>query len=67
MPYYDIELHKEKYMYTVQADSEEQAKEFAIEQANWDYTTPYAHVTELSMPEVSTRHASKHWQKANTH
>ena len=67
MPYYDIELHKEKYMYTVQADSEEQAKEFAIKQANWEYTTPYAHVTEISMPEVTTRHASKHWQKANPH
>ena len=65
MPYYDIELHQEKYMYTVQADSEEQAKELAIKQANWDYTTPYVDVTELSMSEVSTRHASKHWQKAN--
>ena len=67
MPYYDIELHKEKYMYTVQADSEEQAKEFALKHANWDYTTPYAHVTEVSMLEVNTRHATEHWQKANVH
>ena len=67
MAYYDIQITREKYMYTVQADSEEQDKEFATQQANWDYTTPYVHVTELSMPEVSTRHASNHWQKANTH
>ena len=67
MPYYDIELHREKYMYTVQADSEQQAEEYALNQADWEYGSTYAHVEEISMPEVTTRHASKHWQKANTH
>ena len=67
MPYYDIELHREKYMYTVQADSEQQAEEYALNQADWEYGNTYAHVEEISMPEVTTRHASKHWQKANTH
>ena len=54
-------------MYTVEADSEQQAEEYALNQADWEYGSTYACVTEISMPEVSTRHAVKHWQKANTH
>ena len=54
-------------MYTVQADSEQQAEEYALNQADWEYGSTYAHVTEISLPEVNTRHAVKHWQKANTH
>jgi hypothetical protein len=67
MAYYDIQITREKYMYTVQADSEEQAEEYALSRANWDYGNTHSHITEVSSSEVDRRHAAKHWKNANTH
>jgi hypothetical protein len=54
-------------MYTVQADSEEQAEEYALSRANWDFGNTHSHITEVSSSEVDRRHAAKHWKNANTH
>ena len=55
MPWYDVEVHKEKHYFTIEADTEEQAELEARIMANDDYLETWTYVEEVSIAEMAAR------------
>ena len=55
MPWYDVEVHKQKDYFTIEAPNEEEAELTAKIMANTDYLETWTHVEEISMAEMAAR------------
>lgn len=64
MPWYDVEVHKEKHYFTIEADTEEQAELEARIMANDDNLETWTYVEEVSIAEMAAR-KEKNYATAN--
>ena len=55
MPWYDVEVHKQKDYFTIEAPNEEAAELEARVMANTDYLETWTYVEEISIAEMALR------------